>query len=268
MTGTWDPILPPHHPPRSSPLPFCPLPLLLPASLPLSLSLFLSSLSRTRLTLADAVRWQSRISLVVLFPIAASVRCRVLPYLRPPPSPLPFFLRSLSTRGIPIYLPTLEHSPYTLSLSLALPFSKHYFSSATNAKLKRISPILSVNMPVQLPRVARSFSSASAPASLATVLAHLLHVSPAVVYSTIFAILLTIIRIRRSANGYGGGGVVRLQLGRRRRVVLLFRDRLLVNSGTVAPARISRLRLLRRALARENMYLYRGGLRDKAEEEV
>lgn len=95
---------------------------------------------------------------------------------------------------------------------------------------------------------------------------HLLHVSPAVVYSTIFAILLTIIRIRRSANGYGReGGVVRLQLGR---VVLLFRDRLLVNSGTVAPARISRLRLLRRALARENMYLYRGGLRDKAKEEV
>lgn len=107
---------------------------------------------------------------------------------------------------VPIYLPTPEHSPYTLSLSLSLPFSKHYFSSATNAKLKRISPILSVNMPVQLPRVARSFSSAFAPASLATVLAHLLHVSPAVVYSTIFAILLTIIRIRRSANGYGEGG--------------------------------------------------------------
>lgn len=93
--------------------------------------------------------------------------------------------------------------PLSLSVSRSLPFSKHYFSSATNAKLKRISPILSVNMSVQLPRVARSFSSASTPASLAPILTRLPHVSHTVVYPTIFAILLTIIRIRRSANGYG-----------------------------------------------------------------
>lgn len=172
----------------------------------LSLSLFLSSLSRTRLTLADAVRWQSRISLVVLFPIAASVRCRVLPYLRPPPSPLPFFLR----RRYPparTYLPTYTGalSVHTLSFSLP-PFLEALFLLGDKCKTKTYLPYslckytgtATQGGPEFFLRFRSRFPRHAS---------HLLHVSPAVVYSTIFAILLTIIRIRRSANGYGRGGM-------------------------------------------------------------
>jgi len=113
--------------------------------------------------------------------------------------------------------------------------SKHYFSSATNAKLKRIF-LYSLCKYARIAtrgRESQSFSSVSLPSSPPPLFSSHRSLSP---LST-FAILLTIICIQYSANGYGD--VVRLQLGRR--VVLLFRERLLVNSNADAPAHISRL---------------------------
>lgn len=178
--------------------------MLLPASLPLALEPALAP--------ADAVRWRPRIPLflplsppflrlppslplAVLFPItgrqsAAEYRYPLPTYLRATTfSILPLFLRSPSTRVF-----ARIHS--FRSISLLFSPSKCYFSSATNAKLKRISPILSVNMPLLLePSRGQSFSSASAcPTTHPRQLRH----SPPLLQPT------AIIRTRRSANGYRG----------------------------------------------------------------
>lgn len=117
-----DPASPPSRP---SSLSFCPPPLVA-TCIPLALEPDSHPLTRLDSSLVS----------LLSFSFPSTVRYRVPTYLRSP-SPLPFFLR----RRYPptrTYLP--EHSP----------LSKHYFSSATNAKLKRIllSSILSVNMPV------------------------------------------------------------------------------------------------------------------------
>lgn len=126
MTGTWDPILL-LLPSRPSSLSFCPPPLVA-TCIPLTLEPDSHPLTRLDSSLVSLLSSS--------FPSPVDDPLPLPTYLRSP-SPLPFFLRRRypSTRT---YLP--EHSP----------LSKHYFSSATNAKLKRIllSSILSVNMPV------------------------------------------------------------------------------------------------------------------------
>lgn len=116
MTGTWDPI-PPSLPPIPRPCRFALHPLLLPAS----------PYSRARLTPADAVRWQSRISFscIVLFPITgrrfATVAC-ISTYLQSP-FPLPFFLRR-------------RHPPTRTSTYPTRALSKYYFLHGDKCKTK------------------------------------------------------------------------------------------------------------------------------------
>jgi len=153
VTGTWDPIPgppSPRKPPRSSSVSFR------PAS-----SRYLASLSQRSRAPADAVRRHSRISLASFSFPSSTVRAPIHPTISPPAARL---CRSLSFSVAPEYRRRcLPRSCLSLSLSLSLsaspPPSKHYFSSATNAKLKRISPILSVNMRARLQRGGQSFSS-------------------------------------------------------------------------------------------------------------
>lgn len=210
MTGTWDPILP-------SSLPsFVPCRFTLPLP-PLSTPCYYLHpwpLLPTRLAQPLA-----RLDTSLVSPLSFSFpSCR-----DPPPRIYPIYDHLFSASLFPSRcLPMRTSPPCTL-------LSKYYFSSATNAKLKRISPYSLCKYAGIATRVA-SFSFVSPPPSRRSLSFSL---SP----PSTFAILLTIICIQYSANGYGD--VVRLQLGRR--VVLLFRERLLVNSGADAPAHISRL---------------------------
>lgn len=139
----------------------------------------------------------------------ASLLCRSLSHRRRSTGPLPripciypirspLLASSFSFGRIAIHsrVPSPEHSHLLcmrFSLSLSPPPSKYYFSSATNAKLKRISPILSVNMPVQQQYGGQSFSAVlSLPSILLPLSAiHLTSSSRSYVYV-----------YRRSANGY------------------------------------------------------------------
>lgn len=130
---------------------------------------------------------------------------------------------------------------HSLRLSFVLPrtttplLPQSYFSSATNAKLKRISPILSVNMPVQLQhRGGQTFLPLLSPSFRFLPLFPTPSPVIPIWHSTRDHMYMHTTGVRRMDTRDCRTRAVR-QLGRR--AVLLFHERLLVNSDTDAPAR-------------------------------
>lgn len=174
MTGTWDPILL-HLPPVLRPCRFARHPLLLPTSPSLS----------SALTRLDS-------SLVSL--LSSSFPSPVDGPLLRIPTYLPTYDHTFSTSLFPsaslsthVYLPIYQSTLFSLS--------KHYFSSATNAKLKCILLYSLCKYAGIAASMARVFPPLLFPTASS---------SPSPRPSSTFAILFTIICIQHSANGYRG----------------------------------------------------------------